>query len=279
MAASRTVFITGCSSGIGRAAAEYLAGRGHRVYATARRLETITDLEAAGCQTLPLDVTDEASMTSAVATIEGAEGAIDALVNNAGYGLHGPFEETPLDEIRRQFETNVFGAVALTQMVLPKMREQRSGRIVNISSMGGRITLPGGAFYHATKHALEAISDVARFELKPFGIQVVVIEPGLIKTSFGDTAVATFEKADGPYASFNEALEKVLTSAYSGPMAKAAVGPRAVAKTIAKAIEARRPKTRYVVPLMTMPLLFARRILPDRAWDFAVGTSYERPKP
>ena len=206
-------------------------------------------------------------------------GSIDALVNNAGYGLQGPFEETPLEEIRRQFETNVFGAVALTQLVLPKMREQRRGRIVNISSMGGRITLPGGAFYHATKHALEAISDVARFELKPFGINVIVIEPGLIRTKFGDTAVATVENGTGVYSSYNEALKRVLDSAYSGPLAKAGVGPEAVAKTIRKAIEARRPKTRYVVPAVTMGILFARRVLPDRVWDFAVGTTYDRPKP
>lgn len=279
MTRSKTVLITGCSTGIGRAAAIHLATRGHRVYATARRPDSIAELEREGCRTLTLDVTDEDSMRAAVDEVESATGAVDALVNNAGYGLHGPFEETPLPEIRRQFETNVFGAVALTQMVLPKMRRQRSGRIVNISSMGGRITLPGGAFYHATKHALEAISDVARFELKPFGIDVVVVEPGIIKTKFGDTAVGTFESDEGPYASFNEGLRNTLDSAYSGPLSKAGVGPEAVAKTIGKAIESRRPKTRYVVPAFTMGVLFARRVLPDRAWDLAVGTSYERPKP
>lgn len=206
-------------------------------------------------------------------------GPLDVLVNNAGYGMQGAFEEASLDEVRRQFETNVFGAVALTQMVLPYMREQRHGRIVNISSMGGRITLPGGAFYHATKHALEAMSDVARFELKPFGIDVVVIQPGLIKTKFGDTAVATVDGQTGPYASYHRALKRVLDSAYSGPLAKAGVGPEAVAKTVGKAIESRRPKTRYVVPSFTLAILLARRILPDRMWDFAVGTTYDRPKP
>ena len=279
MATPRTVLITGCSTGIGRAAAVHLAGRGHRVYATARRPESIADLGSQGCKTLTLDVTDEASMRAAVDAVEGAEGAVDALVNNAGYSIQGPFEETSLDEVRKQFETNVFGAVALTQMVLPKMRAQRWGRIVNISSMGGRITLPGGAFYHATKHALEAISDVARFELQPFGIAVVLIEPGIIKTQFGDTASSSVEDTDGPYASFNASLKKLLDSAYSGPLAKAGVGPESVAKTIAKAIESRRPKTRYVVPAATMGILFARRVLPDRAWDAAVGTSYQRPKP
>ena len=218
-------------------------------------------------------------MRDAVDVVEKERGGVEALVNNAGYGLQGPFEETSLDEIRRQFETNVFGAVALTQMVLPKMRANRFGRVVNISSMGGRITLPGGAFYHATKHALEAISDVARFELKPFGVDVVVIEPGVIKTDFGTTAVATVEAEDGPYASFNRSLKGVLASAYEGPLSKAGVGPEPVARTIGKAIEARRPRTRYVVPAFTRGILLARRVLPDRAWDAAVGTSYERPKP
>ena len=224
---------------------------------------------------MQLDVTQDESMRAAVESI----GTVDALVNNAGYGLQGPFEETSLEDVRRQFETNVFGAVALTQLVLPKMRTQRYGRIVNVSSMGGRITLPGGAFYHATKHALEAISDVARWELKPFGVDVVVIEPGLIRTNFGDTAVATVHDGTGPYASYSESLKRVLASAYSGPLAKAGVGPDAVAKTIRRAIEARRPKTRYVVPRFTMGILFARRVLPDRVWDYAVGTTYDRPRP
>lgn len=278
MAAPKTVLITGCSSGIGRAAALRLAPT-HRVYATARRPDSVADLVAAGCSTLPLDVAEETSMRAAVDRIEEAEGAVDVLVNNAGYGLHGAFEETPIEDVRRQFETNVFGAVALTQMVLPKMREQRSGRIINISSMGGRITLPGGAFYHGTKHALEAISDVARFELRPFGIHVIVIQPGLIKTSFGDAATATFEHAEGPYASFNRSVREVLDNAYSGSMSKIAVGPEAVAKTIAKAVDARRPKTRYVVPAVTRGVLLARRVLPDRIWDGAVGITYQRPKP
>ena len=275
----RTILITGCSSGIGRATAAYLARRGHRVYATARKPETLEELERGGCRTLPLDVTDEASMRAAVQEIEAAEGGVEALVNNAGYGLHGAFEETPIEDVRRQFETNVFGAVALTQMVLPQMRARRWGRVVNVSSMGGRITLPGGAFYHGTKHALEAISDVARWELKPFGVDVVLIEPGIIKTRFGDTAVSSFDEADGPYASFNRSLRKTLDSAYTGVLSKAGVGPETVAKAIAKAIESKRPKTRYVTPISTMGVLFARRVLPDRAWDMAVRSAYESPKP
>ena len=276
----RTVLVTGCSSGIGEATARLLAERGHRVYATARRPETLAELKEAGCETLALDVTDAESMRAAVASVESTGGGVEVLVNNAGYGLHGPFEETQIDEVRRQFETNVFGAVALTQMVLPKMRANRWGRIVNISSMGGRITLPGGAFYHGTKHALEAISDVARFELKPFGIDVVVIEPGIIRTQFGETATSSVGESDeGPYASFNRSLKSVLDSAYTGLMAKAGVGPETVAKTIAKAVEKKRPKTRYITPAPTRGILLARRLLSDRLWDRALKSTYEAPKP
>jgi len=163
---SRAVLITGCSTGIGRATAEQLAARGWTVYATARRTESIRDLAGRGCKTLALDVCDEASMRAAVETVERAEGAVGVLVNNAGYGQEGAFEEVPMAEVRRQFETNVFGLVRLTQLVLPGMRRQGWGRIVNLSSMGGRLTLPGGAFYHATKYAVEAISDALRFELR-----------------------------------------------------------------------------------------------------------------
>jgi short-subunit dehydrogenase len=184
---SKAVLITGCSTGIGRATALLLAERGYPVYATARRLDAIADLATKGCRTLQLDVCDEASMAAAVQTIEASEGAVGVLVNNAGYGLEGAFETTPMSEVRRQFETNVFGLIRLTQLVLPKMRAQRWGRIVNLSSVGGKITLPGGAYYHATKHAVEAMSDALRFEVSGFGIDVVIIEPGAIKTSFGDT--------------------------------------------------------------------------------------------
>src|SRR6266571_7453627 len=181
---SRAVLITGCSTGIGRATAEQLAARGWTVYATARRPESIRDLAGRGCKTLALDVCDEASMRAAVETVERAEGAVGVLVNNAGYGQEGAFEEVPMAEVRRQFETNVFGLVRLTQLVLPAMRRQGWGRIVNISSMGGKVVFPGGGFYHGTKFALEAISDVLRYELRPFGIDVVVIEPGFIRTGF-----------------------------------------------------------------------------------------------
>ena len=175
---SKAVLITGCSSGIGRATAELMAARGHRVYATARKLEAIADLADRGCRTLALDVTDEQSMRSAVAAVEEAEGAVGVLVNNAGYSQSGAVETLDLDDVRRQFETNVFGLIRMCQLVLPGMRRQRSGRIMNLSSMGGKLTFPGGGAYHATKHAVEAISDALRFEVKGFGVDVVVIEPG-----------------------------------------------------------------------------------------------------
>src|SRR5213075_2416409 len=186
--APKAILITGCSTGIGRATAEHLAGRGHTVYATARRPESIADLEAKGCKTLALDVTDEESMKAAVAAVEEAEGAVGALVNNAGYSQSGAIEDVPLDQVRRQFETNVFGLMRMCQLVLPGMRREGSGRIVNVSSMGGRLVFPGGGIYHATKHAVEALSDALRFEVKGFGVNVIIIEPGIIRTNFGETA-------------------------------------------------------------------------------------------
>jgi NADP-dependent 3-hydroxy acid dehydrogenase YdfG len=194
---SRAVLITGCSTGIGRATAEHLARGGHTVYATARRAESIADLESAGCRTLALDVTDEASMQAAVDHVTGEQGAVGALVNNAGYSQSGAIETVAMDDVRRQFETNVFGLMRMCQLVLPGMRDQHSGRIVNISSMGGNFTFPGGGVYHATKYAVEAISDALRFEVKGFGVDVVVIQPGLIRTEFGNTAAAEVRADDG----------------------------------------------------------------------------------
>src|SRR5215831_14178149 len=204
---SKAVLITGCSTGIGRATAEHLAGKGWTVYATARRPETIQALAQKGCRTLALDVCDEGSMRAAVDAVERAEGAVGVLVNNAGYGQEGVFEEVPMAEVRRQFETNVFGLTRLTQLVLPGMRRQGWGKIVNLSSMGGRLTLPGGAFYHAPKHAVEALSDALRFEVQGFGVDVVVVEPGPIKTQFGDTAIANVQRVrqeGSAYATFNQ---------------------------------------------------------------------------
>jgi NAD(P)-dependent dehydrogenase (short-subunit alcohol dehydrogenase family) len=279
MAASKSVLITGCSSGIGRVAAEHLAARGWKVYATARRVEAIKDLEPLGCTLLPLDVTDEASMRAAVAAVEEREGAVGVLVNNAGYSQSGAVESIPLDQMRQQFETNVFGLSRMCQLVLPGMRRQGWGRIVNISSVGGRLTFPGGGAYHATKHAVEAISDALRFEVQSFGVDVVVIEPGLIITRFGDTAAASVEgtASEGAYADFNAAVAKVMFDAYKGPLARAGIQPSRVAQVIEKAISRRRPRPRYVVPAPMRVALAMRRLFPDRVWDWFLTSTFPRP--
>src|SRR3954454_10945269 len=207
---SRPVLITGCSTGIGRATAERLAGEGYNVHATARRPEAIEDLAGLGMKTHALDVTDEASMEAAVAEVE-KDGPIGALVNNAGYSQSGAIETIPTSSVRRQFETNVFGLIRMCQLVLPGMRGAGSGRIVNLSSMGGRLTFPGGGVYHATKHAVEALSDALRFEVKEFGVDVVVIEPGLIITEFGETSSGSLAEVEehGPYSEFNAEVSRV----------------------------------------------------------------------
>jgi NAD(P)-dependent dehydrogenase (short-subunit alcohol dehydrogenase family) len=281
MAISKAVLITGCSTGIGRATAEYFATNGWTVYATARKLDSIRDLAAKGCKVLALDVCDEASARAAVATIEREHGAVGVLVNNAGYGQEGPVEEIPMTDIHRQFETNVFGLVRLCQLVLPGMRRQGWGKIVNVSSMGGTLTLPGGGFYHATKYAVEAISDALRFEVTGFGVDVVVVQPGPIKTQFGDTAVASFAaKANGPspYAAFYAVLAQRIREAYEGPMAMFAAEPLAVAKVIEKAVSTRKPHTRYPVTAAARVLMTVRRWLPDRAFDAFLRTQFPVPK-
>ena len=242
MTISKAVLITGCSTGIGRATALELAKAGYTVYATARRAESIADLAAQGCKTLALDVCDEASMCAAVSTVEAAHGAVGVLINNAGYGSEGPVEEVPIDEVRRQFETNVFGLLRLTQLCLPGMRRQRWAKVVNLSSMGGRLTFPGGGVYHATKYAVEALSDALRFEVAGFGVDVIVVEPGAIRTEFGATAIARVDALGGSadYAVFRDALKHNIRDAYEGRLAALAVGPEAVAKAIARALTARR---------------------------------------
>jgi NAD(P)-dependent dehydrogenase (short-subunit alcohol dehydrogenase family) len=278
---SKAALITGCSSGIGRATALALVGSGWRVYATARRPETIADLAEAGCATLALDVTDEDSMKDAVDAVEQAEGAVGVLINNAGYSQSGAIESVPMEAVRRQFETNVFGLVRLTQLVLPRMRAQRWGKIVNLGSMGGRLVFPGGGHYHATKHALEAISDALRFELRGFGIDVILLEPGLITTEFGDTATASMAEVessgDDPYAHFNATVGAVTKGAYEGPMARLGAGPERVAAAIAKAITRSRPPARVVITPSARITLATRRLLSDRAWDAAMRRQFPQP--
>jgi NADP-dependent 3-hydroxy acid dehydrogenase YdfG len=299
--ASKAVLITGCSSGIGEATARRLAGHGWKVYASARRLESIEHLAAAGCELLQLDVCDEQSMRTAVETVEREHGAVGVLVNNAGYSQGGPIEQVPLDAVRRQFETNVFGLIALTQLVLPAMRKQHWGKVVNVGSMGGRLTLPGGGLYHATKHALEAISDALRFEVRGFGVDVVLIEPGLITTEFGKTAAATVSEAGSeanassprdddlagtdatkeigdPYKKFNTKLAAMTVGVYEGPMRHLGGGPDVVAKAIEKAISRRRSPSRMLLTPSAHLTVLQRKLLPDRLWDAMLRTQMPEPQ-
>jgi NAD(P)-dependent dehydrogenase (short-subunit alcohol dehydrogenase family) len=277
---SKAVLVTGCSSGIGRATALRLSQRGWHVYASARRPESIADLAERGCRVVRLDVTDEGSMVAAVRRIEAERGAVGVLVNNAGYGQGGAVEEVTLDAVRRQFETNVFGLLRLTQLVLPGMRAQRWGKVVNVSSMGGRLTLPGGGAYHATKHAVEALSDALRFEVRGFGVDVIVIEPGVVKTRFGDVNVGSIDLGDpdGPYAEFNAGVARVVAGAYAA-QARGMGTSEGVAAVIERAISARRPRTRYVYPALGRALITARRLLPDRAFDLMLRSRYPSPRP
>lgn len=281
MSVSRAVLVTGSSSGIGRATALRLARSGLRVYASARRPEELEDLCAAGCEPLELDVTDEASMRRAVEAVEAAEGAVGVLVNNAGYSQSGALETLLPELVRRQFETNVFGLLRLSQLVLPGMRRQRWGRIVNVSSMGGRLTFPGGGLYHATKHAVEALSDVLRFEVAGFGVDVVVVQPGIVRTSFPAAVSDAIPRADpdDPYARFNAEVERTTREAYEGgPLARLGGPPEAVAETIERAIRADRPRTRYRVTAAATLLIGLRRVLPDRLWDAFLAASFPRPR-
>jgi NAD(P)-dependent dehydrogenase (short-subunit alcohol dehydrogenase family) len=252
------------------------------VYATARRPETLSALAAKGCRTLALDVTDEASMKAAVATVEAEAGGVGALVNNAGYSQSGPLEELPLDDLRRQFETNVFGLLRLAQLVLPGMRARGGGRIVNVGSMGGRMTFPGGGAYHATKYAVEAISDALRFEVAGFGVHVALIEPGLIRTNFGTTAVGSLEalpEGDGPYSAFSSAVAATTAGAYAGLMGRVlGAGPEAVARVIERAITAARPRARYVVTAGARVMIGLHAVLPDRAFDAILARQFPRPR-
>jgi NADP-dependent 3-hydroxy acid dehydrogenase YdfG len=278
---NKTVLITGCSTGIGRSTAKRLAGNGWNVYATARRPESIADLAGPNCTTLQLDVTDEQSMVSAVEAVEGAEGAVDALINNAGYSQSGAVETVSPEAMRRQFETNVFGLVRMCQLVLPGMRRQRSGRIINLSSMGGKLTFPGGGMYHGTKHAVEAISDALRFEVAGFGIKVVLIEPGLITTEFANAAGASLHDAaldgDDPYAKFNDRVGAMTSGIYESPMRHFGTDADGCARAIERVLRKRHPRPRYSVTPSAKFTLAAHALTPDRLWDAAMSVGYPRP--
>jgi len=262
------VLITGTSSGIGRATALRLARRPDlTVYATARRVEAVSELAQAGARLLPLDVTDEASMRAAVDAVEAEHGSVGVLVNNAGYGEYGTVEEADLDRVRAQFETNVFGLARMCQLVLPAMRAAGAGRIVNVGSMGGRLVFPVGGYYHASKYAVEALTDALRFETASFGVKVTLIEPGLIRTGFGATAGASLAGSAapaGPYAALNAAADRQMAAAYRSKLSAA---PEAVAAVIERAVTARRPRTRYVVTVGAMTVVHTRRLLGARVFD------------
>ncbi|MGW6485728.1 oxidoreductase [Streptomyces sp. NPDC055056] len=278
MTSTTAVLITGTSSGIGQATAARLARRKDlTVYATARRHETLSDLAAAGAHPLALDVTDEDSMTAAVQAIEERHQHVGILINNAGYGAYGTIEETALNDVRRQFETNVFGLARMTQLVLPAMRTARQGRIINVGSMGGRLVFPVGGYYHASKYAVEALTDALRFETASFGVKVSLIEPGLIRTGFGDVAARTQETSadpSGPYGALSAANENQMRTSYDSAMLSAS--PESVAKVIERAVTARRPRTRYVVTPAAKTLVHTRRILGGRAFDAYLKLQYRR---
>jgi short-subunit dehydrogenase len=270
---ARVALITGASSGIGEAAALELARRGFTVYGAARRVDRMAGLAHRGLHVIEMDVTDDASMTSGVERILREQGRIDVLVNNAGYGSYGALEDVPMEEARRQFEVNVFGLARLTQLVLPHLRAQHCGRIVNVSSIGGKMYEPLGAWYHATKFAVEGLSDSLRVELAPHGVHVIVIEPGAIRTEWGGiSAASALERSgDTAYATQARQLAKVYDVAD-----RPGVGtdPRVVGVVIAKAVTARRPRTPYAVPTSAKAILLARRLLTDRAFDAVITRAY-----
>ncbi|MDX2092669.1 MAG: SDR family oxidoreductase [Kofleriaceae bacterium] len=269
---SKTVLITGATAGIGRVTALHLAKRGHHVIATGRKSAELAKLktEAVGLHldTLLLDVTSAASITSAVAATNVLTGGrpLDVLVNNAGFGVLGPTAEIDDAEMRRQYETNVFGLMNVTRAFLPQMRAHHRGRIINVSSIGGRITLPYFGVYNSTKYALESLSNALRYELKPFGIDVALIEPGVIRTNFEATAVGDLRKfASTPYAPAMAKYEELSRMAD-----QLASDPIVIAKAITRAAEARRPSARYVAPASTRLMLLMSAVLPTRVWDWAM---------
>jgi NAD(P)-dependent dehydrogenase (short-subunit alcohol dehydrogenase family) len=269
----KTALVTGASSGIGEATALHLAELGYTVYAGARRLERMSDLVDRGIRTKTVDVTDDPSMTALVEAIIAETGRIDVLVNNAGYGLYGALEDVPIEEARRQFDVNLFGLARLTQLVLPHMRQQHDGYIVNVSSMGGKIWEPLGSWYHASKFAVEGLSDSLRVEVAEFGIKVVIVQPGTIRSEWSGIAADQLEasSASTPYAR----QAKLVGAGLRGvDQMRLASGPEVVAEAIARAVQSPRPRTRYVVGGGARGILLAERILPDRGFDKFIQLGY-----
>jgi len=262
------VLVTGCSTGIGRAVAEELLRQGHTVWATARRPDTIADLADRGAHVTALDVTDEASMAAAVHEVESAHGSVGTLVNNAGYGEYGAVEEVDLDKVRAMFETNVFGLARMCQLVLPGMRRAGRGRIVNIGSMGGRFVFPLGGYYHATKYAVEALTDALRMEVKAFGIDVALVEPGVTRSEFVEKSTDSEGmggRPDSPYAAMRASVSTSNNEAYSNRMMSASA--ESVAEVVASAVAADRPRTRYLLTPAAKVMAATHTVAGDRVWD------------
>ena len=266
MKSNKVILLTGASSGIGYDTAVALAQQGHKVYAAARRVERMEPLRQYGIVPLKMDVTDEASMQEGVKTLLDAEGRIDVLINNAGYGYFGAVENVPMDDARNQLEVNVFGLARLCQLVLPTMRAQHSGRIINTASVAGRSVFYYGGWYHVSKYAVESLSDAMRMELKPFGIDVVIIEPGAIKTNWGIIAADhLIESSKGTaYEQTGTMMANNLRNMY---LSNTISDPAVVRKAIVRAVNARRPCTRYRIGRMANAIVFFHWLLPTRWWD------------
>ncbi len=269
----KVAIVTGASSGIGEATARLLAEQGYVVYAAARRVERMQALERVGVRVRALDVTDDQSMTTLVDEVINECGRIDVLVNNAGYGSYGALEDVPIAEARRQFDVNVFGLARMTQLVLPSMRSRRDGYIVNVSSIGGKIWEPLGSWYHATKFAVEGLSDSLRAEVAGFGIKVVVIEPGAIHTEWGTIAADNVE-ANSAGTAYQELARHVSGSLRMADRMPISSGPEVVARTIVKAVERAHPRTRYATGGGARSILLAKKLLPDRAFDQTIRAAY-----
>ena len=266
---AKVILITGASSGIGFDAAATLSRQGHRVYAAARRVERMEPLKELGVVPLRMDVTDEASMEAGVRTVLEAEGRIDVLVNNAGYGYFGAIENVSLEEAHKQLEVNVFGLARMCQLVLPSMREQGSGRIINTSSIAGKAVIYFGGWYHVSKYSVEALSDALRMEVKPFGIDVALIEPGGIRTDWGLIAADHLaESSKGtPYEKEGVRESETLRKAYSIRLLSK---PQVVTRAISKAINRKHPRARYRIGFGADTLVFFHTLLPTRWWDAMV---------
>lgn len=261
------ILITGASSGIGYQTAKLLSENGHKVYGAARRLDKLETLKSMGIVPMYLDITNEKSSVELVKQIIKTEGRIDVLINNAGYGSYGAIEDVSLEEAQRQFDVNLFGVARLTKLVLPYMRKQSSGKIINTSSMGGRVTTYFGAWYHATKYALEAFSDALRMEVKEFGIDVSIIEPGGIKTDWGFIAAEHLANSSkgGAYEQAAQKAASGMKKQYSGNMMS---NPSIISKTILKAVNSKRPKSRYLIGFGAKPIVFLHSVLPTRWFDW-----------